>query len=165
VTAAAGAGRRIVVGVGNRDRGDDAIGPAVCDRVRALDDTVDVWVVESDVSSLAVRWRPHDTVVVVDAVVTGAAPGTMHVLDPDRLPVRRPTSSHELGVVEAIALATALGTRPRDVTLIGVEAASFEHGAPMTPEVADAVDRVARFVLGRPDGGAAPAAAGARRED
>ena len=54
MTAAAGAGRRIVVGVGNRDRGDDAIGPAVCDRVRALDDTVDVWVVESDVSSLAV---------------------------------------------------------------------------------------------------------------
>lgn len=148
-----GEGRRIVVGVGNRDRGDDAVGPMVCDEltVRLGSDRwafgpLELWVVEGDPSTLAVRWRPDDRVVVVDAVVTGAAPGTIHVVDADGLGVGRPVSTHGIGVAETIALSTALGTRPL-LTVVGVEAASFDHGAPATPSVAAAIASVTDLVV------------------
>ncbi|MFN8024541.1 MAG: hydrogenase maturation protease [Acidimicrobiales bacterium] len=137
-------GRRIVVGVGNRDRGDDGVGPAVCDRVAVLRPDLLVWVVEADPTSLAVRWTPGDRVVLVDAVVSGAVPGTVHELGVDAIPPTRPTSTHGLGVAELLALSTALGTLPRSLQLLGVEAGDVTPGTALGDAVAAAVEVVAR---------------------
>ena len=146
-------GRWIVVGVGNRDRGDDAVGPVVCDRIRGLEPGIEVWIVEADPSTLAVRWRADDHVVVIDAAVDGrSTPGTLHEIDarrsaPDGLAVHRPTSTHGIGIGDTILLADALRTRPHDLWVLGVEARSFDHGAPLTEAVAAAVDHVAARAL------------------
>ncbi len=54
--------------------------------------------------------------------------------------------THAFGVGAAVELARALRRLPPRVVLVGVEAAAFDHGAPLTPEVAaampDAVDAV-----------------------
>ena len=56
--------------------------------------------------------------------------------------------THAFGVAAAVELARALRRLPPRVVLVGVEAAAFDHGAPLTPEVAaampDAVDAVLR---------------------
>ncbi len=147
--------RRIVVGVGNRDRGDDAFGPTVCDRAAGLDPGVEVWIIEADPSVLAVRWRPDDRVVVVDAVVSGggAAPGSVYEIDVGLTPgavmtALHPTSTHGIGVADAIMLADALGTKPRELWVLGVEADSFELDAPLADSLAAVVDSVAERALG-----------------
>lgn len=142
------AGRRVIVGVGNRDRGDDAVGPSVCDRVRGLGTGIEDWVVEADPSTLAVRWRPEDRVVVVDAVVTGARPGTVHRLASAVLAGDGVVSTHGIGIADTIRLSMALGTCPHELAVLGVEAESFEHGRPLTAAVALSVDDAAVVAMG-----------------
>jgi len=104
-------------------------------------------VVEADPSTLAVRWRPDDRVVVVDAVVTGAPAGTVHRLDRAHLAGDGAVSTHGFGVADAIRLSTALGTRPHELTVLGVEAEQFDHGAPMSAAVALSIDDAAVLAL------------------
>ena len=54
---------RIVIGVGNRDRGDDAAGVAVAEGVAG----VETHVVDAGALNLYEHWMAHDTVIVVDA--------------------------------------------------------------------------------------------------
>ena len=138
---------RIVVGIGNRDRGDDAVGPIVCDRVRLRAPHLDTWVVEADPSSLVVTWRPDDEVVLVDAVVTGAPPGTVHRLDPGTLATGHLLSTHGVGIADTIRLSELLHSLPTRLWILGVEAVSFEMGAPLSVAVARVIDTVATTAI------------------
>ncbi len=58
----------------------------------------------------------------MDAVRTGATPGTLHrFADPAALPAAASVSSHGLGVGEALALGAALGELPPRVVVLGGE--------------------------------------------
>lgn len=143
--------RTIVLGVGNRLRGDDGAGPEVVRRLQPLAPAgVVVEECAGDAGTLIERWSANDTVMLVDAVRSGAAPGTLHrrlagdaalAADEDR------GSTHGMGVAEAIALSRALGRLPRTLILFGIEAGGFELGAGLSPEVEEAVERTARAVL------------------
>ena len=95
-------------------------------------------------------WRGAPFVVLCDAVQSGAAPGTVHRLDPAREPV--PTgffrySTHAFSVAEAIELARALGELPPRMRVYGIEGADFAAGMALSPAVAGAVDPVVRAVV------------------
>jgi hydrogenase maturation protease len=118
-----------VIGVGNRRRSDDAAGLEVVARLRqAVPEEVELLEREGEPTSLIDAWRDADAVWVVDAVSSGAQPGTLHRLDAieRELPgdVFR-TSTHHLGLAEAVEL-----------------------GDTLSPEVADAVGRAADAVRG-----------------
>jgi hydrogenase maturation protease len=59
----------------------------------------------------------------------------------------RNTSSHGLGVEQAVELARALGRLPRQLVVVGVEAAHFGTGPELTPAVAAAIEPAARLVV------------------
>jgi hydrogenase maturation protease len=85
----------------------------------------------------------------VDAVSSGAAPGTVHRLDAgaQELPAELfRTSTHHLGLAEAVELGRALGQLPAHVVVFGIEGASFDPGDSLTPAVEEAVADVARQV-------------------
>lgn len=136
--------RALVVGVGNPDRGDDAVGAQVASAVAALDlPGVDVMTRE-DPTDLVQLWSGHELVVVVDAVVSGAAPGTVTLTPADEVEALAARTgpaggTHTFGVAEAVGLAGALGTLPARLRLVGVEAAGFDHGEPLSESVAAAV--------------------------
>lgn len=135
----------LVIGVGNRDRGDDAIGPLVADMFAGRDD-VETLVAEGDLSDLALRWARHHQVVIVDAIVSGRKPGTVVQIDAldERLPIDGGlVSSHGVGVTEAIELARVLGRLPQRLTIIGVESTAFAQFDELTPDVADAIRSIA----------------------
>jgi hydrogenase maturation protease len=143
--------RRIgIIGLGNPDRGDDAVGILV---VRALGGRVPPEVAlvvgHGDPLSILEQWEKFDAVILVDAVCSGSPPGTVQVFDGRRLPptVRNGlVSTHGLSVRDVISLGEALGTLPETVRVVGIEAAGFEPGTPPAPEVqravAEAVDAV-----------------------
>ena len=90
--------------------------------------------------------------VVVDAVRLDAPPGTLHVLDLERLPGTRgaPVTSHGIGLREAIGIGRQLYPErmPGVVVLVGIEGRCFDVlGADMTPEVAAAVPAAAAEVI------------------
>jgi hydrogenase maturation protease len=141
-------GHTCVIGVGNRDRGDDAAGPEVARRLaaHALPDT---HVMESDgrLGALFDAITCGRRIVVVDAMSSGAPPGSIRRFDAVVAPlpaVFGTLSTHGFGVAEAVELARTLGRLPESLEVIGIEGASWGFGAEMTAEVERAVAETAR---------------------
>jgi hydrogenase maturation protease len=143
-------GDTVVIGVGNRMRGDDAAGLVVIDRLTGRL-AAGVRLVESagDVTHLLDAWRDASRAVVIDAVVSGDEPGTVHRLDArSGIPSSwRSPSSHLLGLVEALELGAVLDAVPADTVVFGIEAAEIDTGSEMTGPVEAATLRVADEVL------------------
>lgn len=140
----------LVIGVGQPDRGDDAVGLLVADEVRRTGPRCEVVSVSSP-TRLVDLWEGRDLVVVVDAVRAGGPAGEVTVLDigPDPLPARSGAGgSHGFGVAEAVELARSLDRLPRRLVVVGVGAESFTAGAGLSPAVAGAVDAATQEVLG-----------------
>ncbi|HTT64120.1 MAG TPA: hydrogenase maturation protease [Bryobacteraceae bacterium] len=137
----------LVLCCGHPDRGDDAAGPLVAQRLREMG--IDARQHSGDALSLMDAWQGAADVALVDAVVTGKRPGTVSLWNALSAPVSgrtRPGSSHALGLAEAIALGRTLGALPRRLTLYGIEARHFELGAPPSKAVLRGVERAARKV-------------------
>jgi hydrogenase maturation protease len=134
--------------LGSRYRGDDGVGPVVAERLRlagaAVLDCAD------EPTRLVGEWDGLETLVVVDAVVTGAPPGTVQRIDAGDGAIPRDlglASTHAVGVADALALGRAIGRAPQRVVVLGVEGAAFGMGEVMTPAVADAIDGVVAAAL------------------
>jgi len=144
--------RRLVIGIGNPDRGDDGVGPAVARRLRArAPDGVELLETDGEASRLLELLAGADVAWLVDAAVSGAAAGTIRRLDPIAAPLPRSlfaVSSHGLGLAEAVELARALGSLPRRLVVYAIEGAGFAPGAPLTPAVAAAVIEAEERLLG-----------------
>ena len=137
----------VVIGVGNPMRGDDGVGPAVIDALRVAEDRlspgVELVAVDGEATRVIELWRERRLAVVVDAVVSGAVPGTVHRFDRPAVDEisswRAGTSSHAAGVAEAMVLGTALDRVPDRLVLLGVEAAVIDMGGGLSAPVAAAV--------------------------
>jgi hydrogenase maturation protease len=104
-------------------------------------------------------WQGARAAVIVDAVRTGAACGTVHVADleassPDAqveadLPglAGARTSTHGFGVAGLVRLGWAIGQAPERVVLIGIEGQDFGPGPGFSPGVAAAIPVAAGRVV------------------
>jgi len=142
--------RQIVIGMGNPMRHDDGVGPTVARRLSPLvAGRAEVVVLDGEASRLLDAWEGAELAVVVDAVRSGAAPGTVGRVEVgvDPLPHESPASTHGLGLAEAIELGRSLGRLPGQVIVFGVEAVDTEAGAGLSPAVEAAIDDVVDQVL------------------
>ena len=140
----------LIIGCGNRDRGDDAAGILAADRLRALDIAgIETRTSSGEPSELIELWAGATNVILIDAVVTGSAPGAVHQWDAQRsLHYGKATgSTHGLGVAEAIELARALKCLPANIRIYGIEARQFELGSEASPEVRQGVDEVIQRIV------------------
>ena len=132
--------RTVVIGLGNPMRGDDAAGLAVAERLADLGAVA----VAADPLRALEMWSADDHVILVDAMRSGAAPGTVTWFAAGACgPAGTYTSSHAVGPVELIGLAEALGRMPARLDVVGVEVGTVETGDPMSSSVVDAVERLA----------------------
>lgn len=146
--------RTLVIGLGNPLLGDDSIGLRVAAELRPrLAGLPGVEVVEDHHGGLRLMERMVgcDRVIVVDATVTGAAPGTIHRLSVDGRPTRRSASAHDVDLPTALALGrrAAAALPPDDaIILLGIEASQVETFAEvLTPAVAAAIPRAVERIL------------------
>ena len=152
--ASAAGGRRVmVIGVGNALCHDDGAGLAVARRLRARGAAAPIAVREHEGETLALLdvWAGSDAVVLVDAIRSGATPGTIHRFDASEEPLpselRGSSSTHAVGLGEAIELGRSLQRLPRRVLVLGVEGRRFDAGVGLSAEVEAGVDGLADFVL------------------
>ncbi len=145
---AGAAARRVVIGIGNPDRGDDGVGQAVVRRLQGtLPDDIELIEHAGDATALVARLDGVSTAYFVDACSFGAAPGTVHRFDlaTSPLPQSEPgPSTHDFGLAGAVELARVLGRLPPYCVAYTIEGASFALGAPLSPPVQAAVEEVAR---------------------
>lgn len=131
-----------IIGCGNIDRSDDAAGLLVARRLREMG--FDAFEHSGDGFALLDLWQGADDVVLVDALVSGGAPGTISLWNPDAPATAAPDyrcSTHVFGPAEAIELGRALDRLPERIRVYGIEASNFEIGGAPSPEVLAAVDR------------------------
>ena len=107
---------------------------------------------EGETLALLDVWAGSDAVVLVDAIRSGARPGTIHRFDASEQPLpselRGSSSTHAVRIGEAIELARSLQRLPRRVLVLGVEGRRFDAGVGLSAEVEAGVDSLADVVLG-----------------
>lgn len=137
--------------MGNALRGDDAAGLLVAGLVGELGEPeVEVVMLEGEPTRLIDAWDDTPLAVVVDAASSGAAGGSVRRFDAIAEPLPAAvgaSSSHALGLGEAIEIARALRRLPPRLIVYAVEGECFEAGSPVSPAVAAAVEPTARAVL------------------
>jgi hydrogenase maturation protease len=152
----------IIVGVGNEYRRDDAAGLLVARLLKKqLDaspapspdlDVTEVGVVECTGGSLELMdaWAGARTVVLVDAMASGADPGTVFRFEAHKKPIPACLfhySTHDFNIADTIELARLLGKLPPKVMIFGIEGADFGHGEGLSEDMAAAIERVAHSTL------------------
>ncbi|MAS41126.1 MAG: hydrogenase maturation protease [Porticoccaceae bacterium] len=146
------AGRFLVVGIGNPQRGDDGAGRAVVAWLRGrLPEAVELAVQDGNAAGLFDGFAGAAAVWLVDACVSGQAPGTLQRFDAAAAPLPealRSCSTHGLGPAQAIELARALGQLPGRCRVHVIEGAEFAPGAGLSPAVAAAVPEVGARIAG-----------------
>jgi hydrogenase maturation protease len=142
----------VVIGLGNPIMGDDGVGIAALERLRAG------WVLPAAVElvdggtwgmTLLPIIESARRVLFLDAIRTGRPVGTAVTLIGEEIPrqVALKVSQHQIDLREVLAVAEFRGTLPPEMVAVGLEPATFELGDPMTPAVAGNIDRVAEMAV------------------
>src|SRR5512140_2337510 len=141
--------RVLVLGIGQTMRGDDAAGVEAVRRwqahyaATAARPDVNVQFDELPGLSLLDILDGADAAVLVDAVQSGSAPGTIHRLKSEDLACFEDgsKSAHGWGVAETLRLGQQLDPSRAGfrVSLIGIEAQQMDLGRPLSPSVEQAL--------------------------
>ena len=130
----------LVLGVGNILLSDEGIGVHVVEALQAryrLPAGLEIIDGGTSGMDLLDSIANRDHLVIVDAVHTGAEPGTLVELTGEDVPAffLSKISPHQLGLSDVLATAALTGETPRDITLIGVVPESMETGLEMSPRI------------------------------
>lgn len=135
----------LVIGVGNTFRGDDGVGPAVVARLQEISlPSVTILEQSGEGTSLMAAWENAVYVIVVDAVQSGAEPGTIHRLDVTEQPIPAQFGSHfsghAFGVAGAVEMARLLDRMPQCLIVYGIEGLSFSTGLGLSSAVEEKIE-------------------------
>lgn len=143
--------RAVVIGIGNRLRSDDAIGPIVAARLDALQlPGLLVTVCDGEPAGLIESWAGVDLAVIIDAVrCDPPTPGRIRraTVETLRDTPAAAAGSHAVNIPEAFRLGRALGQLPGELVIIAVEAGSLALGDRLSEPVAAAAPGILRAVL------------------
>ena len=148
--------RAVVIAVDNAFRRDDGVGGAVATLVRdRLGPETDLVVLDGEPSRILDAWSGADAAIVVDAMRSGAEPGTVSTFEVGVDPLPLPGqigSTHSLGLAQAVDLAKALDRLPARVLLVGIEGREYGEGVGLSPAVESAVPLAAEVVVQKVSG-------------
>lgn len=145
----------LIVGVGNRYRGDDGAGCIVAEMLRGLVPS-SVKIVEHDGEPLGLLslWHHVPWCIVIDAikedVQTTGPSGRLVLLDLtyQHLPTGFGScSTHGYGVGEAAAMGQALGRVPPHLMIVGIVGSCFDGDAPLSESVKEGITSAVSVVL------------------
>lgn len=141
----------LVIGIGNEYRSDDALGLLA---VRALQahtgNTVQLKESDGDYTTLCETWQQARQVILVDALFSGARPGSICRFDVSTrtLPSECSlASTHAFGLADTLTLARVLGQLPPCLIIYGLEGEHFAPGQGLSPTVQQALPQLVTSLL------------------
>lgn len=149
---AADAGGILVLGLGNVLLADDGLGAAALARLeRQYHIPSELRLVEGGTLGLLLldEITAARHVILVDAVATGAVPGSLVRLDGNEVmdAVRERLSVHQVGVADLLDAARLLGRYPSSVVLLGLVPGAITLAVARTPAVEEAIDALVSAVV------------------
>jgi hydrogenase maturation protease len=134
--------KRLLVGLGS-PHGDDQIGWRIAESLTGVDN-VDERVRTAATPADLLDWLEGiDRLIVIDACQNDGAPGAIHRWRwPDAPAIRHATSSHDLGLIEVLNIASRLGQLPALVEVFGIEIVQAGPGAPISPALENVLPRL-----------------------
>ncbi|MDD5585601.1 MAG: hydrogenase maturation protease [Alphaproteobacteria bacterium] len=145
----------LLIGIGNRDRGDDAVGPLMAEKLaqdeRLLRLGVRVTPHSGEGASLMELWQGARKAVIIDAMKSGSAVGSVRRFDVAGEKLAGGLfrySSHLFSLAEAVEMARLLNRLPESLIIYGIEGRAYDFGAALSPGVAAALPGVEEAVCG-----------------
>ncbi len=144
MAARAVTGRTVVLGVGNVIMADEGVGVRCVERLEATGALpAGVTAIDGGTSTheLLGDLEDLDLLVIVDAVASGGAPGSLVRLEGDRIPsaFSNQLSPHQHGINDLLATLQLIGRAPGRVVVLGVTPARIELGMELSVPVAAAL--------------------------
>jgi hydrogenase maturation protease len=146
--------RILILGLGNPLVSDDSIGLRVVEALKPLlADRPDVEVSEDYWGGLRLMERMigFDRAIIIDAICSGAPPGTIHRLTPDSISTQRSASAHDVNLPTALEFGRTAGAslpKNEDILLVGIEAEDIlTFGERCTPAVEASIPRAVGAVM------------------
>ncbi|MHA7650737.1 hydrogenase maturation protease [Mycobacterium sp. ML4] len=141
--------RILVAGIGNIFLGDDGFGSEVARRTEIPHD--DARVVDYGIGGMHLAYdllEEWDALVLVDAIPSRGAPGTLHVFQADHDSDSGTTGfdAHSMDPQTVFASLRVLGGAPPYTVIVGCEAGNVAEGMGLSAPVARAVPRAAQAV-------------------
>ncbi|MHC4124135.1 MAG: hydrogenase 3 maturation endopeptidase HyCI [Planctomycetota bacterium] len=127
----------LILGIGNRLKGDDAVGPLVCDLLKehVSAHIIDAGTVPENYIFPILKLAPKN-LLIIDAVDFSAEPGCVDIFDIEKLNVHA-ISTHS--VSPRLFIDVLRSNIPLDVYLIGIQPAGTQLGQDVSPEVSEAI--------------------------
>lgn len=138
-------GRIVFVGVGNRMRGDDAIGPALIDLIKQdVPHAIDADGAPENVTSAIRRLKPS-VIVFLDAASLGEAPGNARIVESGDME-KLEASVHNFSL--DVVMEYLKGETGADVFLVGVQPQRVGEGEGISPELKKPLEHIASILAG-----------------
>lgn len=141
----------LIIGIGNRYRGDDALGCLIADEIKSVAPrSVEIIEHSGEPASLIDSWQGRKYVILIDAVSSGVAAGTIHHIDlqAQALPKEfRSYSTHAFGIAEAVELARALNKLPPKIVFYGIEGKSFAADTKLSEALHESAKKLQQLIL------------------
>ena len=141
----------LIIGIGNEYRQDDGAGLFIARELKKKGlPSLRITEASGEGTDLMERWKPEDSVILIDAVNSGERAGILSHFDVLKKPLPSGLflcSSHAFGVAEAVELSRSLQQLPRSLWLYGVEGKCFNFGTDLSPEVQDAIPKAVEWLL------------------
>lgn len=142
----------LVVGLGNPLLADDGLGIEIIGRLaKSYDCGPDVEIEDGGTwgMNLLPQLETAERVLFVDAIKTGAIPGTLQRIEGEQLPrqLGLKISPHQMDLQDLVAVSSIRGTFPTDAVAIGVEPECVETRTGLSASVSARLDDVLDAVV------------------
>lgn len=152
--------RVLVLGLGNILLKDEGVGVHIAKQLQGLALPDNVEVVDGGTAGLDMLMMQESSykLVVIDATKAGGKPGAIYkaeVKGPDIDKLAKTfspwkdlkISSHQFGLIEALAAAETCNCAPSEIVIIGIEPKQVDYGLELTEEVKQKVPAIINKVL------------------
>ncbi len=145
----------LVAGIGNIFLGDDAFGVEVVRRLEGKPMPDGVKVVDFGIRGIHLAYElmnDYDTLILVDALPRGEAPGTVTLFEPEieieSEETRQPMmDAHGMDPATVLGMLADLGGKVNRIVLVGCEPATVEEQMGLSEPVAAALDEAVAVVM------------------
>ncbi len=142
--------RTAVVGVGNLLLKDEGIGVHIARALQQMAISQDTEIIDGGTSpDLPYYLNGADKLVIIDAVKGGSKPGTVYRFRPGDVNIESAemVSVHELGLEQSLKIMKLMGSKPKEIVVIGIEPKEIDWGTELSAELQQKIPEILNIVL------------------
>jgi hydrogenase maturation protease len=141
----------LILGIGNILLKDEGVGVHVVNKLKEMPLPDNIEVLDGGTAGLDLVdfIAGRKKLVVIDAVNAGGKPGTIYRLTEENLDIKPKAimSFHDIDFMDAIHMSETMGSKPKEIVVIGVEPKDMSDGVELSPEIEERIPRIIELLM------------------